>query len=308
MLMAIHIEVGSPNYPDIQPFGGETPPPTDWTINWDAGGLVVPRRVEYPWEFSRIIGRMFGCQWGQGFPYNDMAPMINGVHGYAGCGAVAVAQILYHYGYPKCIGNVSLDWNLMRKHINTVRASYPGAHSMIAAMFRELNSADYLQANYGTQGTSTSIDRIHVALNKIGYSCSEPKDYKSFDLTNSISAGSPVLVAGFCYRIPKYILGIKVGYNYESGHFWICDQLRLYQRRIEWYSQEKLIKTNTEQIYYVHCNWGWDGDYDGYYLLSEFKPGYFPDFPDEENVTRSSKEGEEGYYQYHLKMWNDIRR
>lgn len=65
-------------------------------------------------------------------------------------------------------------------------------------------------------------------------------------------------------------------------HTWIADATALVERTVityynydtvtgEYTSRETRVEQDDK---YLHFNWGWDGLYDGYYLLNVFEPGY----------------------------------
>ena len=111
------------------------------------------------------------------------------------------------------------------------------------------------------------------------------------------------MVFGMSHRTPKYILGKVYGYDYSDGHYWVCDRVTTYKQKIETYNWSILLRTDYEYLYYVHCNWGWDGSHNGYFLPNEFDAAHEPANPDTRAV-----EGEENYYQIRMKMWHQIQR
>ena len=262
---------GEPGYPSASAYGSGGGI-TDVDIDYGGGvGNNITRKT-YPWELSGYKGTQVACNWGQGEPYHLMMPMISAnKHAYAGCGAVAVAQILYHYGYPASIDGYALDWNKISKH-------------------RSIYSCD-------TTG-------ITPTFQSLGYSCVAEADYSAVSLLKAIMTdGRPVMVFGMSHRTPKYILGKVSGYDYSDGHYWVCDRVMTYKQKIETYNWSILLRTDYEYLYYVHCNWGWDGSHNGYFLPNEFDAAHEPAKPDTRAV-----EGEENYYQFRMKMWHQIKR
>lgn len=295
---------GEPGYPSASAYGSGGGI-TDVDIDYGGGvGNNITRKT-YPWELSGYKGTQVACNWGQGEPYNLMMPMISASErAYAGCGAVAVAQILYHYGYPSSIDGYALDWTLIRKHRNTVSDSYTAAYSAIARLFERLNSDNYLQADVEAGGTGAAEKRIQPTFARLGYSCNEETDYNAVTLLSTIlTDGRPVIVSGYALRTPVYILGIRTGYKHSKGHYWVCDRVMTYKQKIETYNWSILLRTDYEYLYYVHCNWGWDGSHNGYFLPTEFDVEHEPAKPD----TRAT-EGEEYYYRFDMKMWHQIKR
>ena len=295
---------GEPGYPSASAYGSGGGI-TDVDIDYGGGvGNNITRKT-YPWELSGYKGTQVACNWGQGEPYHLMMPMISAnKHAYAGCGAVAVAQILYHYGYPASIDGYALDWNKISKH-RSIYSCDTTVYPAIARLFERLNSQNYLQATVrGSSGTFTNTNRITPTFQSLGYSCVVEADYSAVSLLKAIMTdGRPVMVFGMSHRTPKYILGKVSGYDYSDGHYWVCDRVMTYKQKIETYNWSILLRTDYEYLYYVHCNWGWDGSHNGYFLPNEFDAAHEPAKPDTRAV-----EGEENYYQFRMKMWDQIKR
>ena len=72
-------------------------------------------------------------------------------------------------------------------------------------------------------------------------------------IVSAIKAGNPVYARGNSGK--KKVFGIRVGW--KGGHAWIYDGAII---------ASKDGKSNT----FVHCNWGWGGYKNGYYLSNAF--------------------------------------
>ena len=188
---------GEPGYPSASAYGSGGGI-TDVDIDYGGGvGNNITRKT-YPWELSGYKGTQVACNWGQGEPYHLMMPMISAnKHAYAGCGAVAVAQILYHYGYPSSIDGYALDWNKISKH-RSIYSCDTTVYPAIARLFERLNSQNYLQATVrGSSGTFTNTNRITPTFQSLGYSCVAEADYSAVSLLKAIMTdGRPVMVFG----------------------------------------------------------------------------------------------------------------
>lgn len=86
----------------------------------------------------------------------------------------------------------------------------------------------------------------------------------------------------------KKFLGITV--SYTGGHAWVYDG----------YVSASSGGTTSNLL---HCNWGWGGYQDGYYISGAFNSDAGAEIYDRE-VTRSSEdatdEGSDGNFQYNL--------
>lgn len=66
------------------------------------------RRVGEPEEVAPLMS----CAWDQQWPFNNFAPIKDGMHSMTGCVATAIAQVMYYYKWPaRGIGQVSYQWN-----------------------------------------------------------------------------------------------------------------------------------------------------------------------------------------------------
>ena len=71
--------------------------------------------------------------------------------------------------------------------------------------------------------------------------------------------------------------------KYTGGHAWVVDGYIDYVTG--WRSEEHL---------YLHCNWGWNGNCNGYFLDGVFNTDTSPSYEDNVSSTRS-------HYRYQLK-------
>lgn len=156
----------------------------------------------------------------------------------------------------------------------------------------------------GVSATGTLPANIAPALRKLGFRSDDIVDYNSNQMIQAIkNEGRPVIVCGFAYRAPLRVIGVKVNYVYEGGHAWVCDRVMTYYRRRDSYINNKLVATNYDYSNYVHCNWGWDGKWNGYFI-----PGVF-DAPNAVTLPVSTRfEGTANYFQYLITMLHNIRR
>lgn len=87
------------------------------------------------------ISPMVETIWGQGAPYNDCCPKINGQQSLAGCGATAVAQILYRYQRPAAgFGHAKYD------DVDMDFAQHPIDWDLLKADYRNVGEGPETQA------------------------------------------------------------------------------------------------------------------------------------------------------------------
>ena len=200
--------------------------------------------------------------WGQGEPFNNMCPQINGERAVTGCVATALSQIMYIHKYPTKgigshsyktetegltvsanFGNTTYDWANMIPNYNK---SYTSAQADAVAtlMFHAGVAADM---DYTVDGSGAVSSIALVGLtNYFGYDKAInvlPKDFLKEETTlqtiaSDLQAGRPV-----------YISGSTVN---QEGHAFVCDGM--------------------QSDGYLHINWGWNGMADGYFAISALAP------------------------------------
>lgn len=192
---------------------------------------------------------LLNSKWHQKTPFNELLPFKSNSteHCPAGCVAIACAQIMNYCRRPAnpVFEEVSCSWDA----ISTV-APYDdllSEHATNAAKFqtakflKHIGGYDYCRISYGEQSGGYA-DGAKRTLSKYGYL--NVSKYLGFGAINQ-SKASAMLRDGK----PVYLDGSD--YHNGGGHAWVIDG--------EWNG-------------HFHCNWGWNGDWDGYYA----KHNYFP--------------------------------
>ena len=233
-----------------------------------------------PKNLRRYVEPLIDAQWGQSYPYNSKTPRVGGKPTYTGCVATAAAQFLYFYKWPlqrpplyvrsegdEADTSPTYLWDLMkstREQMNSTRAAAVGR------LLLDVGKA--IRITFGTQASPSNIEYTLDALqNDFGYTTRLlHRDRMKADefreaIMQEISDGYPVMMCG-------------------GVHAFVYDG---YDRRG-----------------FVHANFGWDGQGDGYYdintittplpgpfmgngqfwenqvaLMAHPKNGKYPDFP-----------------------------
>jgi len=109
------------------------------------------------------------------------------------------------------------------------------------------HSAVSLRSNFGSSATSSNPYQVPYALvTYFGFNASleSKKNYNNYTwinmLRNDIDLGYPIFYVG--YNISE-----------NTGHAWVIDGYK------------------TDNTF--HCNWGWEGNYNGWFLLNNITPG-----------------------------------
>jgi uncharacterized protein YjdB len=209
-------------------------------------------------------------QWNQRTPYNNEVVAKLGGNYPTGCGPTAVAQVMNYWaneGYPnqrnakpipayttrtlqisvpEISNTTNYDWNNMKN--TTKEYATDIQKNAMARLMYELGAA--LKIDYNTGGSSSSFSDVITALSNYfnydaGISLIKRDDLNTIGwddiLREELDAGRPVLYAG---QHETFIL---------EGHGFICDGYN--------------CNDNT-----FHFNWGWGGDWDGYFVTSLLNP------------------------------------
>ena len=212
----------------------------------------------YP-TITPILGETI---WGQGKPFNNKCPQINGERTVTGCVATAMSQIMYAHKYPTKgtdshsyttetkgltvsanFGNTTYDWaNMIPNYSGSYTTTQ--ANAVATLMFHAGVAADM---DYTVDGSGAVSSIALAAMTKyFGYNKSInilPKDFMKEEsllqaITTDLQAGRPV-----------YISGATVN---REGHAFVCDGMK--------------------SDGYLHINWGWNGMANGYFAISALAP------------------------------------
>lgn len=201
--------------------------------------------VPKPTHRKASVQPLLTCKWDQNYPYNLYTPRQNGAACYTGCGATALAQMLYFHKWPKkrpadyVTGEGTLAqledhylWDEMRDDYRQPASEL--SRSAVGVLMSDAGRASRM--TYGTVGSTTNAGNIWTGVvNRFDYSVKHlEKDHMPGGaflqaVMNEIEAGYPVLVEGGPH------LFVYDGYD-ENG--------------------------------YLHVNWGWSGALDGYFDIN----------------------------------------
>ena len=247
---------------DSQHAPAEIPDPGEGGGSGWGGNIPDKFEVMYP---------LLVTKWGQGSPYNTYAP--NGV---TGCVPTAMAQICsflekpyrVEWNYNGTIGAADLNWGQIKSECQNW--GYPTtdeSKDQVAHLMRALGLA--FHADYADGETGADSDDAVEAMRNMWLDVDELNDYDISNVINDLKAGNKIL---YMRGNARYYLVGFVFRKYVDGHAWVVDG----------YIDE--VKNNIESIY-IHCNWGWHGYRNGYFLSDVLNAEESPVFND--NGTRS---------------------
>ncbi|MDR2594614.1 MAG: C10 family peptidase [Fibromonadaceae bacterium] len=275
-------------------------------------------------EATDIVYPLVRVEWGQGAPFNnslkdkgctdDEGEIKNGGRVLVGCVAVAVAHIISYWKYPTKIGKYSFDWAKMNEYTgNTDPLDYPYmAQTHISSASASIQSQ-----------VANLMERIGSGVN-MDYGCNESGagkhsganfllayGYSLYKMTNNhvslpilVSYDSKTAIASIKRKEPLIARGCSKKDNgifftsYGKCHQWVIDGY--IPRQTTTTIEGKPISFDDD---YIHHNWGWYGNYNGY-----FKSGIFNSRSKSYNLAPETKSYEVGNYQYEVQIIPSIRR
>lgn len=174
-------------------------------------------------------------------------------HKYAGCGAVAMAQIMWYWQFPH-----SYDWNIIPTELFNGTEPEPAAE--LARLIHEAGLAVNMQ--YCCSGSWATTENVKEGLVSFGFTGATKKDRSNWPSSEAwqsliraeLDAGRPVLYRG------GEVIDLGDWDDWGNVHYFVCDG---YDR-------------NSPS--YFHFNWGWgntilsDPDYEYCFTLDNLAP------------------------------------
>ena len=223
-------------------------------------------------------------------PYNNcIVSIIGGNSRYAGCGAVAVAQIMAFHEWPKnCTSanynRIKSKWNPARNWNGTYNwsllksvgspASYISNPSELQMQIGALmfDVAEGCNSSYYSNSTTVTPSNCMNFLVSSGYMYDASLEYNYNTIQNSIDNGRPVILYGYSRKEWKTITYKVLWWSWtkkellnDGGHYFIADG---------YYNMScTAVKGNERASFtydFVHCNAGLGGHANGYYLTNVF--------------------------------------
>lgn len=222
----------------------------------DNGGSTSPQ----DWVTISQIEPKLQSQWAQNYPFNADCPTKSGGesefngHAPAGCVAVAVGQLLAYHKHPNVVGDITPVWEAAR----IIDHSYVGFGygelqilNAVSPLLAELGKNEFLSMTYTKKKGKSNAYRAAKTLKKLGYfNAQRVKYYNENTILEYLETDRPIIIGA---TSPKNLSGD----GKRSGHAWIIDGYIKRQR-------DNQIETM------MHCNMGWGGECDGYYVSGLF--------------------------------------
>ena len=318
---------------DEDEFGDPMLPPGGGNIGGgDSGGGTEDLVFEYSYRSDMLSDEKLRTVWHQESPYNDQCDKryhYKGLLGikysfvenydydtsrkddeliyvedlYAGCVAIATAQILAYNKYP-ILGDIigvddAKDWEWLFVDYNTI-ADIEKRNEFLDEQedcFARLCHyvGEGCDMNYGFMGTDYSFATPNAAkkyLQKLGYTnVVRHIGYDDSIVKAQIEKDCPVLLGA----MPRH------GVN---GHAWVIDGYKITDKicTIKLPNGTFVSEIVVDSTNYVHCNWGWGGSCDGWFSSTLLDTDDYIDVADAESYDDSSSSFESSAYTWLFRM------
>lgn len=251
------------------------------------------------WTLSSRVHPILKTKWGQGNAYEQNSYGKYCPNKVAGCTPIAIVQIMSHYqtikqfswtGDNNTVHNVTINWDRVMQD-NQNRGGKLNAHYTPESMNEIAHLARYVgiktNAKYRFDNdvlkNSTGVDPDDAVkwLNKhSGLIAKDWEYYNESKIIDAIKGGDPVFALGYSHKTKAWIKKRR----YKNGHAWVYDG---------YVTAEK----NGKKHNMVHCNWGWNGRSNGFYIGHIFDTNVGPEVYETE-LTRAK--GTDYYYCFKL--------
>ena len=237
---------------------------------------LIPR--DQTWRDTTFIAYqepLLNTTWHQYPPFNKFYECKPGTNAnyYAGCGPIALAQILYYNRFPSSISNVSFDWSLIARHekgqINAPTVADNEVARFVYQIKEGTNTHPQDEDDSGNFKMDTDLLDIQTFLRNIGYSDATLVNYSLNAVVDMVANK----------QLPVFASGAYTKSNGDKvGHAWVIDGCNIY--KIDYWVRhyiDQLLYTEyietTRNINIVNCVFGDGGNFDGSYTSGIFNTG-----------------------------------
>lgn len=220
---------------------------------------------------NQVNGPLLETTWDQSEPFDYLCSPNK-----PGCGAIAVAQVMYYYQYPPIMSwdGVFFDWDDI--------PWYMDFDSEQPRLIRMVGQAINMQ--YGTSFSWTVPSDVVSGLNVLGYSSYRASHNKITVRDAILNSSKPVIMVGNYVNLS----GVPEPANLAiGGHYWVCDGAHeIISNQMHYYTENQPYGAGnfTQGMYsysapgvsggtvtrYFYMNWGHDNEflhhYNGWYL------------------------------------------
>ncbi|MCH3970212.1 MAG: C10 family peptidase [Prevotella sp.] len=217
------------------------------------------------------VKNLVTTKWNQTSPYNnalDNAKNPNALGwGYngknaVGCTGIAISQIVAYYEAISSVYGINLNWTKIKQDpYITQYGTDEDVKNQVANFCKYIDIGIKTLWDDDGEGAA-NMKNSYEFLNSIGLTFETGKKFNGFDMdaariVESLDLGFPVFITGTAEA------GTRSS-NGAGNHCWILDG---YQMRTRPILTRAVVKANDV---YIHANFGWGGDEDGYYMVDRY--------------------------------------
>lgn len=194
------------------------------------------------YKLEPVVGPLLRVNYNQGEPFNAYTPVVDDWHCPTGCGPTAAAQIMEYWRWPESgVGEHTSQWETAQ-YAHFSESDYRDwSNSGVARLMADLGTA--ADSEYKLGETGTNVDVLCGAMCKYFKYTYRKLNGTEEDLKETLDKGHPVFYTGH---------GSNSDPN-RRAHFFVCD--------------------GYDSGDYFHFNFGWGGQYNGYYSTVCVHPG-----------------------------------
>lgn len=220
-----------------------------------------------PWTILEKVSPLLGfaIYWHQDSPFNDYTPERRRYwlfgprrHAPAGCFPLAAAKVLTYFEHPR-----DLTWKNKLVNLTELKKSFQTDLGKEAARLLLATVGDGCDSWYFYNGTFTFPWRVVSYLRSHAYPTTKDTSYAFDKIKDMLKKSKPVIA----YGLP----GVKI----HKAHAWNIDGYKIQQRTdtLRTYIGTFLYKEELGQTtnVMVHCDFGWKGTANGYYVSGLFE-------------------------------------
>jgi hypothetical protein len=214
----------------------------------------------YMYFITDYLAPLLQTNWNQGSGYNNLmtdagcSQTLNGRY-WAGCVATSVAQVMKYHQFPS-----SFDWSSMPNNSGSFETS---------RLMSVLGYSYNLDMSYGCSGSGAYHYNVPRTFANLGYPTPSYNSYNYFTVRGDLQQGRPAILGGF-RRSVWWIFGS------EGGHSWVADgysHTDIYTCIADPNTPGEYETVVNAYIASLHMNWGWGGQYNGWFSVVNFNPG-----------------------------------
>jgi hypothetical protein len=266
--------------------------------HWSGINLSGWQAYSYTSDFAIQKNPLLVTKWGQGpkeayssngYAYNNYIKYLMGNNYIAGCGPVAIAQIIAYHNYIKPVASYkpaafniasvgtwsgTYDLSQIRNMPTITNTSPPQTRGQVAVLMYQVGKL--ADANYGIGATGINISGAKKAFETLGYSIT---NYANATSLSETSNGSTIYYTTTPATIKSALNNNRPiytrGNSPSAGHAWVIDGYGSMTSYREYFYNTQTGKTayvtiTLSNCLMVHCNLGWNGGANGWYVYGIF--------------------------------------